>query len=45
MSALFNFLKRMYDEQRIDNEYLSGQVAKGRITAEQYKDITNVVYA
>ena len=42
MSALFNFLKRMYDEQRIDNEYLRNQVSKGRITENDYKLITSV---
>ena len=37
---MFEFLKRMYDEGRIDNEYLRGQVVKKRITIVEYKAIT-----
>lgn len=41
---MFDFLKRMYDEGRIDNEYLRGQTAKERITPEQYEEVTGEAY-
>lgn len=41
---MFEFLTSMYKQKRIDNEYLKKVVKKGRITAEQYNDITGVDY-
>ena len=41
---MFEFLQSMYKQKRIDNEYLKKVVKKGRITAEQYNDITGIDY-
>ena len=39
-SRLFHFLKLQYDLGRIDDAYLQGQVARGRITQAEYELIT-----
>ena len=41
---MFEFLQNMYKQKRIDNDYLKKVVKKGRITAEQYKEITGIDY-
>lgn len=34
----------MYKQKRIDNDYLKKVVKKGRITAEQFQEITGIDY-
>ena len=43
-SRLFNFLKMQYDLGKIDESYLQGQVARGRITESEYAEITGQDY-